>query len=92
MALFSKQCNFTITTNGYWANEPSYMEEILYKLMKNGLVSLKISIEKYHLEYVNVQNIKNILNINSKLGLKVVVGCTILKDDKIGGYIRRDKR
>ena len=58
---FREECIFNITTNGFWAINQEKTREILERLAKNSLVALKISIDKYHLENISINNIKNIL-------------------------------
>ncbi|MDU1955601.1 MAG: radical SAM protein [Peptoniphilus lacydonensis] len=89
---FREECIFNITTNGFWAINKEKTREILERLAKNSLVALKISIDKYHLENISINNIKNILNESKKIGLKVVVGTTILKNDNIGILLTQLKK
>ncbi|WBW49400.1 radical SAM protein [Peptoniphilus equinus] len=87
MNYFRDECIFNITTNGFWAIEKGKTRNILERLVNNNLVTLKISIDKYHLANISINNMKNILNESKKIGLKVVVGTTILKNDDIGKLI-----
>lgn len=87
MKHYKKKCYFTITTNGYWAETYDETERILTDLKNNGLGSIKISIDKYHLEYVDKEKIINILKVCKKIDLKLVVGATILKNDIVGDII-----
>jgi MoaA/NifB/PqqE/SkfB family radical SAM enzyme len=65
--------NATLTSNGYWAQDYSECTKLLEHFQKMGLASLSISIDEYHLRYIDIGCVKNILKANRYIGLKVVV-------------------
>ena len=48
----------TCTTNGFWATSYDVALEKLTTLKKNGLTKLGLSMDYYHQEFINIQNLK----------------------------------
>jgi MoaA/NifB/PqqE/SkfB family radical SAM enzyme len=63
----------TLTSNGYWAQDYSECVKILEYLQNIGLHSLTISVDEYHLRYVDIGCVKNILKANRYVGLKLSI-------------------
>lgn len=87
MKNFKNKAVFTITTNGYWATSIVKTEEIVKELVTNGLRGLKLSIDEYHLKNIDIQNIKNILNICKSYNIRVIIGSTILSESKVSNFL-----
>lgn len=69
----------TCTSNGFWATTYEVALEKLLLLKKNGLSKLGLSVDQFHQQYVNINNIKNILMACRKLGIPVDIGSVITK-------------
>lgn len=69
----------TCTSNGFWATSYKVALEKLLLLKKNGLSKLGLSVDQFHQQYVNINNIKNILMVCRKLGIPVDIGSVITK-------------
>lgn len=72
----------TLTTNCYWATNDSIVRERLNELKQYNLRSIKISIDEYHMQHIPIENVKRFLRIGKEIGIKIVVGCTVLKNSK----------
>ena len=69
----------TCTTNGFWGTSYDVALEKLTELKKNGLIKLGLSMDYYHQEFINIQNLKNILIACKKLDISVDIGSVITK-------------
>lgn len=69
----------TCTTNGFWGNTYDQALKKLLLLKENGLSKLGLSMDYYHQQYVNINNLKNILMASKKLGIPVDIGSVITK-------------
>ncbi len=69
----------TCTSNGFWGTSYEVALEKLLQLKKNGLSKLGLSVDRFHQQYVDINNIKNILMACKKIGLPVDVGSVVTK-------------
>ena len=77
----------TTITNGYWASNYDLVITKIKELKERGLNHLSISYDSYHSEYIDVNNIRNILKattLENKFPLFTVEnGCIVSKDADI---------
>ena len=71
----------TLVTNCSFAGTVEKTKNILQKLRENGLVSLAVSADVYHQEFIPLQNVKNVLSEGLSMGFKVLVHLMELGDD-----------
>ncbi len=62
-----------IATNCYWATSYKTALEKLKPLVKNGLTNMLMSIGDFHLEFGDIENVKNALKAAQSLGIKCQV-------------------
>lgn len=63
----------TLMTNCFWANKMSSTIDILSLYKSHGLKMLGVSCDNYHGEFINLNNILNVLEASKKLQLPVIV-------------------
>lgn len=71
-------------TNGFWASDIEITYERMKTLKDNGLDYLSLSYDAYHRQYVNSQNIKNILKAATQLDVPTTLSIVKVKDEDIG--------
>jgi len=62
-----------LVTNAYWAINPSTASGIVSKLRATGLNELNISIDDFHLPYINAQRVKHAFLAARKLDFEAVI-------------------
>ncbi|MCA1292283.1 radical SAM protein [Paenibacillus sp. alder61] len=72
--------NITLTSNGYWGSSFDRAYVILDALRNVGVRHIKISSDEFHGRYIPYENIANVLNAAKELQVKIVLGCTSLKN------------
>lgn len=72
----------TITSNCFWGTSYEEALKVIGEMKKCGVNHLKISSDEFHSAYIPYDNIKNVLMAAKKLDLKVVIGCTSLKNSR----------
>lgn len=77
----------TTITNGYWASNYDLVITKIKELKERGLNHLSISYDSYHSEYIDVNNIRNILKATMQLGLPTSLAIVKLKDEKVSEII-----
>lgn len=67
-----------VVTNGYWANSDKRALEIVRKLRDAGLDEINISIDDYHLDYIDAMNVRRAFYASLKVDFAtvVIVHCT----------------
>jgi radical SAM protein with 4Fe4S-binding SPASM domain len=70
-------------TNGFWATSVEVAENILAPLVEKGLDVLNLSIDDFHQEYVPLEYVRNAYQAASKLGIKIVLMTTTVKQSRI---------
>lgn len=70
----------TCISNGFWATTYENARNKLKKLSNLGLTRLTISYDEFHVEYIPVKNIKNILEASIQLPLKVSMNISVTKE------------
>lgn len=65
-----------LRTNGYWARDKEIAYSILSTLQKLGLNRIGLSYDSYHAKYIPIENIKNILEVASRLNMEVYIDWT----------------
>ena len=78
-----------VTTNASWAASYEETFELLAFCKKNKLARVRVSPDKYHLEFVPIENINNVLLACQRLGIRSELNFVTLKGDKIGSIIDR---
>jgi MoaA/NifB/PqqE/SkfB family radical SAM enzyme len=66
----------TLTSNGFWAKDYNTALQKLEQLRKLGMVSLSISVDEYHLRYVGLECLTNLIRANRHIGIdfRIAVG------------------
>jgi hypothetical protein len=59
-----------VSTNGYWGTTRERAHEKLLPLVKSGLAAMLVSIDDFHLEFVNQQSIENCVQVAVELGVE----------------------
>jgi MoaA/NifB/PqqE/SkfB family radical SAM enzyme len=59
-----------ISTNAYWAETPQYAREKLDPLVQTGLRALLVSVDDFHLEFVDKERIEHCVNAAVDLGIE----------------------
>ncbi len=77
-----KNYNFRlfIATNCYWAKSFKTALRKLHPLVKNGLTNMLMSIGDFHLEFGEIESVKNALRAAQRLGIKCQVQNIITKN------------
>lgn len=70
----------TCTTNSFWATNDEVTFEKLYELKKCGLKKVGLSIDQFHNEYVDIQNVKRVLAKCKLLDIETEVGSVVTKN------------
>ena len=77
----------TCITNGYWATTYEETLEKLGKLKSLGLKRISVSYDNFHKEFIDVKNIRNILNATKILSIPTALGMVKINDGSIGELI-----
>jgi hypothetical protein len=80
--------SFGIATNCFWASDRAKAHEMLSPLASLGLTDLLISLDDFHLEFVDAQCIRNCINEALDLGLNVVVQTVKTKTGHAATYFQ----
>lgn len=83
---YSKGFRAGVVTNCFWSDSPGIAAERLNELKELGLDEVITSVDDYHLEHVNMHNIKNL--IEAAIALKIRVGINILMT--LDSRVRKD--
>lgn len=74
---FSRNVSISIKSNGFWGNDISYAETIIKKY-HNKLSRISLSYDEFHKEFIDIQSIKNIINISKDYNIpSEVVACSL---------------
>ena len=76
-----------VLTNASWAANYEDTFELLASCRNNNLTGLGVSLDKYHLEFVPIENISNVLLACERLGIRSELRFVTVKGDKIGSII-----
>ncbi|MEY8532601.1 radical SAM protein [Blautia pseudococcoides] len=72
---YGRKMDFTIKTNGFWGKDTEKAREFIVKY-KDKIKNLSFSYDEFHKEFIDIQNIINIINIADELEVSTeVVGC-----------------
>jgi len=71
----------TLVTNYYFAGTVEKTKNILHELRENGCISIAVIADVYHKEFIQLQNVKNILNECLNMGFKILVHLMELGED-----------
>jgi organic radical activating enzyme len=80
--------NIGIISNGFWASDFDVCKQKLSYLKKIGLNEIIISTDKYHQEFVPLNNISNILKVSEKLKFKVTLRHVYTNDSLTKDWMR----
>ncbi len=78
-AISEKNKVATCITNGFWATSPKIAREKLEKFSEAGLRFLTISFDEFHNEFVNIENIRNIIESSYQLPIKISINMAVTK-------------
>ena len=70
--------NTSVVTNGYWASDSNIAQNMLNIL--NGLSKIAVSTDKFHREFISIQNVKNIIKIANENEIKCQIRVSHLND------------
>lgn len=62
-----------VTTSAYWAKTEHTTEKAIKELSSAGLAGLGVSVDQFHQEKVNIQNVIRAIRISKRYGLRVGV-------------------
>ena len=79
----------SVMTSGFWARTPARTLKILTLLKENGLDMIGVSLDRFHLEYLNEYNSINIAEAGEELGLQVAIRVIIQAEDNYGKQVER---
>jgi len=65
--------SFAVATNCYWAGDPDKAREMLQPLAGLGLAELLVSLDDFHLEFVDPKNIENCVRAAVSMGVHVTI-------------------
>lgn len=74
-----QQC--ACTTNGFWGVHSSEAEKKIRMLKMAGLMKLIISVDKYHQEFIDIDAIKNLIQIGKKYNLNITVNSVMVNSE-----------
>ncbi|MDY6229091.1 MAG: radical SAM protein [Clostridium sp.] len=77
----------TVITNGFWAYDYYETLEKLQHLKQVGLKAVGVSYDEFHLKYIKLENIRNIIKACKELDLKVTIQTCIVKGSQNGNWI-----
>lgn len=67
------------TSNGFWGTSYCKALKTVSEIRNAGLDRLSLSVDQFHGEYIDIDNIKNILRASSEISLAVDIGSVITK-------------
>ena len=73
--------NSTLVTNCSFGKNLNTAKDIMKNLKRAGLVSISMSADSYHQEFVPIQSVKNVIMAALEEGIKVNIRLMELKDD-----------
>lgn len=72
---FDREVGFTIKSNGFWGKDKDKTKEFISRY-KGKLKNLSFSYDEFHKEYIELENILNIIKIADELEVNTeIVGC-----------------
>lgn len=77
----------SIMTNGFWANDYEVTYNKLKKLKEKGLYSIGTSCDYFHLKYIPIENLKNLLHASKELSIPVGINLIYEKEKSMGALI-----
>jgi MoaA/NifB/PqqE/SkfB family radical SAM enzyme len=77
---FNKGLSAGVVTNSSWAHNEKIVCDRLLELKNFGLEEIITSIDDYHLKYVNIKNIENVIKVAVRLGIRVGINILMTLD------------
>lgn len=65
------------TSNGFWGTNAKRAEEYVEEFHEAGLSKLSLSFDRFHNEYIPVENIKNIIEAAKKYSVEIEIGSIV---------------
>lgn len=89
ICLHAKRLNlkFNLGTNGFWAKNYAYAERIVHLFKSLGLDRLLLSYDKYHQNYIEINNIFNLVKAATVVGVNAKITVDMTRDDEVGKEI-----
>lgn len=78
----------TVMTNGYWATDIKKTFDQLSQLKRLGLDMIGVSLDRFHLDFIEEQCCINIAKVGNQLNLPVAVRVIIRPGDDFGYYVK----
>lgn len=78
-----------VMTSGYWGRNKARAAALLRQLRDHGLDMVGISLDRFHLRFVDERRCVNICEICDDLGLRTAVRVIAAKDDDYGDHVKR---
>ncbi len=79
----------SVMTSGYWASSRLRTRKVLAGLKEDGLDMIGISLDLFHLKFIDEGNCVNVAEAGAELGLPVAVRVIIKPDDDYGKYVEK---
>lgn len=83
---FGRRISFSLKTNGFWGKNQESAEKFISKY-KEYLTKISLSYDEFHKEFIDIQSIKNIINISKKYNIPTEVVACCLKNTMSPGDI-----
>ncbi|MDD5058677.1 MAG: radical SAM protein [Sideroxydans sp.] len=78
----------SVMTSGHWASHHSHAHEILNRLKTAGLDMLGVSLDRYHLDFIDVSRCRNIAEACEKLEIPIAVRVIAKPDDNFADEVK----
>lgn len=83
---FNRNISISLKTNGFWGNNFSKAEEFISKYAKK-ISKISLSYDEFHIPFINVDSLKNIIKISTKNNIPTEVVACFLNDSMKPGEI-----
>ena len=81
-------CNPTVITNAFWAYNQNIAKSIISKLSKVGLTEIHLSTDRFHAQFIPVENVIHACNAATQIGIPCFVFITKIKEDPFYSYLK----
>ena len=83
----SKGLIVSLVTNGFWAKDEVSVKSILKKLSHSGVSGVCISLDQFHLPFVEFENAIRVARTASEFGINHLIRVCATKNDKFAEYL-----
>ena len=78
----------SVMTSGFWAGDSEETFKILRRVKAHGLNMIGVSLDRFHLEYIDEQRCVHIAEAADRLGLPVAVRVIVSPNDNYGDHVK----